>query len=107
MTFFALGSTSTSFVTGASRQQGKSRRHPESRLDTTSSLSALRTHQHHQSEHALYFAACRSIVQVQALIDRKADVDAADEDGWTPLHYAVRDRHVDLITVPIGRLYDR
>ena len=31
-----------------------------------------------------------------ALVDRGADVDARDEDQWTPLHYACGNGHMDL-----------
>ena len=40
----------------------------------------------------------------QILVDGKANVNAADEDGWTPLHFAVRDGIADIAKVSIKRV---
>ena len=41
----------------------------------------------------------RSLLYLKALLNSSANVDAVDEDGWTPLHYAARDGLKEIATV--------
>ena len=50
--------------------------------------------------HALHVAARRGhTATVKQLIQRGADVNRANEDGWTPLHYAAWRGHTDIINI--------
>ena len=52
----------------------------------------------------LHRAAKENRVDIaRALIDRCADVDARDEDGWTPLHYAAGHDSIDVAQLLIEK----
>ena len=44
-----------------------------------------------------------SLPDVRALIERGADVSAADDDGRTPLHFAVHEGRPDIVRLLVDR----
>ncbi|TNK94291.1 hypothetical protein OUY_02205 [Wolbachia endosymbiont of Leptopilina clavipes] len=48
-------------------------------------------------------AAEGSLQTVKNLIERGADIEAKDEKGWTPLHYAARYNHLELCEFLLGQ----
>ena len=44
---------------------------------------------------------------MEVLATHGADVNAQDENGWTALHYAVRDDHLDVVDLLLAAGADR
>ena len=40
---------------------------------------------------------------VQYILDQGIDVDTADNDGWTPLHYAAQEGYVEVMKILLAR----
>ncbi|HQQ11315.1 MAG TPA: ankyrin repeat domain-containing protein, partial [Synergistales bacterium] len=56
------------------------------------------------SEKALFDATKRGdIAGVTRLIDRGADIEAQDKEGWTPLHYACMNGRTDIARLLLDR----
>ena len=72
-------------------------------LDMASGATAdlLRTHGGHSG--SIHVSARDGdLAGVQALLDIGADVNAKDEEGWTPLHYSARNGHEEIVELLIS-----
>jgi len=50
-----------------------------------------------------YAAQTANTTLIKILLRHKADIDATDNEGWTPLHVAVQGGRVDIIKLLITR----